>query len=269
MKTIYLYFLSGLFTFFCVSVKAETIDLHVMAGQSNMQGWRSDSKFYPPDPQKQDGQIPFYFEAVDYSSSQRFWDTMRSQEGHFLKGHFGPEVTFARSIKSYGFNPAIFKFSFGSSSIETIWKAPGQSGLYDRMIRELKHSISLLQQEGHQVNIRSFTWIQGETDASSDILASHYYNNLKRMLHHFRNNVAADRSLPVILGVDEQHPHVKLRPQVVAAQQQLSQEDPNTAYTTMYGLEKSDVTHLTAKGVIQHGQRIFQAYLNLAYRLAL
>ena len=231
-----------------------------------MQGWRSDAKFYPPDPGRLDSQIPFYFEAVDYSSSQRFWDNLRSQEGHFLKGHFGPEVTFARAVKNYGFNPAIFKFSFGSS-IETVWKSPGQNGLYDRMVRELQHSIKLQKQLGNQVNIRSFTWIQGETDASNDRLARHYYANLKRMLNHFRKVVVRNPSLPVILGVDEQHPHVKLRPQVVHAQQRLSREDKNTAFTSMRGLEKSDVTHLTARGVRQQGQRIFQAYLSLAYRL--
>jgi len=267
MKTIYVYLLGGLLTILSLSVNAATIDLHIMAGQSNMQGWRSDARFYPADPRKLDSQIPFYFEAVDYSSSQRFWDNLRPQEGHFLKGHFGPEVTFARSVKNHGFNPAIFKFSFGSSSIETVWKAPGQNGLYDRMIRELQLSIRLLKQMGNQVNIRSFTWIQGETDASNDLLASHYYHNLKRMLNHFRNYVVRNPRLPVILGVDEQHPHVKLRPQVVKAQQRLSREDRNTAYTSMYGLEKSDVTHLTARGVMQHGQRIFQAYLNLAYQL--
>ncbi len=267
MKTISIYLLSGLLTILSLSASAASIDLHIMAGQSNMQGWRSDAKFYPPDRNRQDSQIPFYFEAVDYSSSQRFWDSLRPQEGHFLQGHFGPEVTFARSVKSYGFNPAIFKFSFGSSSIETVWKAPGQNGLYDRMIRELQLSIRLLKQMGNQVNIRSFTWIQGETDASNDRLANHYYNNLRRMLNHFRHVVIRNPSLPVILGVDEQHPHVKLRPQVVKAQQRLAREDRNTAYTTMYGLEKSDVTHLTARGVVQHGQRIFQAYLNLAYPL--
>ena len=267
MKTIYIFVMSLALMSLSVAVKAAKIDLHIMAGQSNMQGWRSDARFYPPDPRHFDKQIPFYFEAVDYSSSQRFWDNLRPQEGHFLKGHFGPEVTFARAVKNHGFNPAIFKFSFGSSSIETVWKSPGQNGLYDRMVRELQLSIRLLKQMGHQVNIRSFTWIQGETDASNDVLASHYYQNLKRMLKHFRHAVVRNPSLPVILGVDEQHPHVKLRPQVVKAQQRLSKEDRNTAYTSMYGLEKSDSTHLTARGVLQHGQRIFQAYLNLAYQL--
>jgi hypothetical protein len=54
---------------------------------------------------------------------------------------------------------------------------------------------------------------------------------------------------------------------VIAAQQKLAAEDANTAYTSMLGLEKSDVTHLTANGVIQHGNRLFKAYLQLAYHL--
>jgi len=265
-KMIKLY-LSGLLLVVTMVAQADTIDLHVMGGQSNMQGWRSDAQFYPHDHGRVDSRIPFYFEAVDYASTHRQWDVLRPQAGHFVKGHFGPEVTFARAVKNSGFNPAIFKFSFGSSSLETVWKAPGHGGLYDRMIRELQHSINLLKQQGHQVNIRSFTWIQGETDAKNDQLANRYYGNLKRLIHHFRRNVARNNSLPVILGVDEQHPLVKQRPQVVAAQQRLANEDQNTAATSMYGLEKSDVTHLTAKGVIQHGNRLYQAYVGLAYQM--
>ena len=265
-KMITLY-LSGLLLLVINTAHADTIDLHVMGGQSNMQGWRSDAQFYPRDPRHMDAQIPFYFEAVDYASTNHKWDSLRPQAGHFLKGHFGPEVTFARSVKNSGFKPAIFKFSFGSSSLETVWKAPGQGGMYDRMIRELQHSIALLKQQGHQVKIRSFTWIQGETDAQNDQLANRYYGNLKRLIFHFRRNVARNDHLPVILGVDEQHPLVKQRPQIVTAQQQLARENTYTAATSMYGLEKSDVTHLTARGVIQHGNRIYQAYLGLAYRV--
>lgn len=260
-------FMCGWLLFSSHLALADEIDLHVMGGQSNMQGWRSDARYYPADPRHLDSTIPFYYEAVDYASTNHQWETLHSQGGHFALGHFGPEVTFARSIKNYGFKPAIFKFSFGSSSLETVWKGPGQGGLYDRMIRELQHSIKLLQQQGHQVTIRSFTWIQGETDAGSDDLANRYYYNLCRLLHHFRHNIARNPRLPVILGVDEQHPLVKQRPQVVAAQQKLAAEDANTAYTSMLGLEKSDVTHLTANGVIQHGNRLFKAYLQLAYHL--
>lgn len=267
MLTFQKYLVCGVLILCTHIASADHVELHVMGGQSNMQGWRSDAKSYPADPNQLDKTIPFFFEAVDYASTNRTWESMRSQEGHFLKGHFGPEVTFARSLKHYGFDPYIFKFSFGSSSLVDVWKAPGQNGLYDRMIRELQLSMRLLQQAGHTVEIKSLTWIQGETDAKNDQYANQYYWNLQRLIGHFRRNVARNSTLPVILGVDEQHPLVKVRPQIVTAQKKLSQEDPNIAYTSMYGLEKSDVTHLTAKGVIQHGRRIFKAYLDLSYKL--
>jgi len=228
MLTLKKYLVCGLLMLSTTIASADNIELHVMGGQSNMQGWRSDAKSYPADPNRFDQTIP---------------------------------------LKHYGFSPSIFKFSFGSSSLVDVWKAPGHGGLYDRMIRELQLSIRLLQQAGHTVEIKSFTWIQGETDAKNDQYANQYYWNLQRLISHFRRNVARNPQLPVILGVDEQHPHVKLRPQVVTAQKKLSQEDPNIAYTSMYGLEKSDVTHLTARGVIQHGQRLFKAYLDLSYKL--
>ncbi|PID46936.1 MAG: hypothetical protein CSB47_01470 [Proteobacteria bacterium] len=267
MNKILTIFLNGLLLLTMTVAHADTIDLHVMGGQSNMQGWRSDARFYPNDPGHLDQQILFYFEAVNYASSNKRWGPLKPQAGHFSRGHFGPEVTFARAAKRYGFKPAIFKFSFGSSSIETVWKAPGKNGLYDRMIRELQYAINLLKRQGHQVNIRSFTWVQGETDAQNDQLANRYYANLKRLIQHFRRNVAHNFRLPVILGVDEQHPLVKQRPQIVAAQRRLAREDRHTAATSMYGLEKSDVTHLTARGVALHGRRLFNAYLGLAYQM--
>jgi len=146
------------------------------------------------------------------------------------------------------------------------WRAPGRGGLYDRMIRELNTAIVQLRRQGHTVNIRSFTWIQGESDAKSDQIAASYKQNLNQLINHFRKNIARNHRLPVILGMDEQHPMVKQRPQVIAAQNELAQRDPNIVRTSMRGLQKSDATHLTARGVIQHGQRLFNAYISLAYR---
>ena len=47
-KMIKLY-LSGLLLLATTVAQADTIDLHVMGGQSNMQGWRSDAQSYPYD----------------------------------------------------------------------------------------------------------------------------------------------------------------------------------------------------------------------------
>jgi hypothetical protein len=244
---------------------ADTIDLFIMGGQSNMQGWRSDAAQYPQSGIKFDADIPFYWEAVDYASSKGEWKTLGPQAGHFAKGHFGPEIMFARQLKRSGLNPAIFKYSFGSSNLRDVWKAPGKGGLYDKMTQQLKRAIELLKFQGHKVNIRAFIWIQGESDADTDKLAKAYYHNLRNMLNHFRRNIVKKPRLPILLGVDEQHPRVAIRPAVVAAQKKIAAEDSNISFTSMRGLEKSDVTHLTATGVIAHGERLYNSYLKLTY----
>ena len=116
MKIILCVFLH-IFTF---AIHANQIDLFIMAGQSNMQGWRSDAAQYPFDSHLEDAAIPFYFEALNYDSSKKKWETLGPQ-----MGHFGPEVSFARSLLRTNLKPAVFKYSSGSSSIKTHWKAPG------------------------------------------------------------------------------------------------------------------------------------------------
>ena len=242
------------------TTQADNIDLFILAGQSNMQGWRSDAKDYPLDKQQLDARIPFYYETVGYGSSQQQWETLTSQPGHFKSGHFGPEVSFGRLLLKAGYTPAIYKYSLGGSSLKLDWKAPGQKGIYDKMIASLKTAIKALEAQGHTVTPRALIWIQGESDADNILLAKEYYWHLKKMLHHLRSNVIHNPHLPVVLSVDEQHPRVKQNPQVVNAQIKLALEDDTINFVSMVGLEKYDVTHLTAKGTIKQGQRIFKAY---------
>lgn len=242
---------------------AENIDLFIMAGQSNMQGWRSDAAQYPRDYQGLDTKIPFYYKALNYDSSGQKWATLKPQAGHFRSGHFGPEITFARAAYNAGYNPAIFKYSSGGSSIKTDWKAPGHKGLYDDMVLNIKLAIKELQAQGNTVTPRAIIWIQGESDANSDQQANEYYWHLKKMLQDLRRNIIRNPRIPVILSLDELHPRVKQRPQVVKAQQKLAAEDSSIKFFTMRGLEKYDVTHLTARGTIHQGERIFSVFKTL------
>jgi len=244
---------------------ADNIDLFILAGQSNMQGWRSDAKSYPVDKQHLDDRIPFYFETIGYGSSQQQWQTLTSQAGHFRSGHFGPEITFGRAVFKTGKNPAIFKYSLGGSSLKLDWKAPGQQGIYDNMVDSLKTAINALKAQGHTVTPRAFVWIQGENDAANAQLATEYYWHLRKMLHHLRSNVIRDPELPVILSVDEQHPRVQQNPQVVDAQIKLALESDSISFVSMVGLEKYDVTHLTAKGTVEQGKRLFKAYQQIRH----
>lgn len=243
--------------------QAEELDLFIIAGQSNAQGWKGDATQYPKAQGHLDKSIRFYWATPGHSSSDDKWTTLKAQGGRFEEGHFGLEVTFARALKEAGYNPAIFKYSLGSTSIAGNWRGPGDGKMYDQMAKDFEKSLSLLRKQGHKVNIRGFVWIQGESDAKTPAMAEAYQGRLKTLIDDLRKNVTGNKELAVILGVDEQHPWVKKNPQVVLAQQALAKEDKHIVFTSMAGLEKADSTHLTPKGLEEHGKLIYTAYKNM------
>jgi hypothetical protein len=116
--------------------------------------------------------------------------------------------------------------------------------------------------------VASFIWIQGESDAAEDASANAYEASLRKLLQHLRVTVLEEPALPVILGVDEQHPWVVERTQVVEAQKKIATEDIHTVFTSMRGLEKFDTSHLSTAGLVKHGERLFEAYNILKARIA-
>ena len=245
-----------------VPASAETLNLFVMAGQSNMVGYKSDAASYPSAP-KVDPLIPFYWVEPKVSSSRGTWVTLQPQDGLFPTGHFGPEVTFARTLRTAKSKVAIFKYASGSTSLAQDWLSPGAHGLYDAMARELQAAIAWEQQSGNTVTVRALVWIQGESDGETPAMATAYEPRLRRIIEEFRTDVTKRPRLPVILGVDEQHPYLKVRPEIVAAQAKIAADTPCVVATSMLGLPKADATHLTPAGVIAHGKRLADAYKQL------
>ncbi|MGM0376560.1 MAG: sialate O-acetylesterase [Bacteroidota bacterium] len=245
------------------SSSQEKLDLFIWAGQSNAQGWMGNAANYPEDGSKLDESILLNWTFVDNESSGGKWVRMQPQEGRFPKGHFGPEVSFARELKKEGYNPAIFKYTKGATGLARDWKSPGQGGIYDRMVEDLKSAIKKLEKKGFKIILRGLIWIQGETDAGDEQAAKDYYHNLEQLINDLRKNVLHKPDLRIILGVDEQHQFVKERPAVKEAQQRLAKQDKNIVYTSMLGLPKADATHLTPAGLVEQGKRIFKAYIDL------
>ena len=238
---------------------SKTADLFIWVGQSNAQGWMGDAKFYPADPDSLDQHILLNYTFIDNTGSNGKWIQMGPQEGRFPLGHFGPEVSFSREIKRAGYDPYIFKYTKGSTSIYNDWKRPGQGGMYDSMVKDLAIAVSTLEQAGVSVNIRGFIWIQGESDAENDKMAHEFEDNLIRIIADLKE-VTNNNELKVILGVDEQHSWVSERPIVVEAQKNIAALDPNISFTSMIGLPKADATHLTPLGLVEHGKIISEAF---------
>lgn len=239
------------------------VTLIIWAGQSNAQGWQGDAADYPADPDGLDKQIPFFYLSPGIGSSGGKWITLSKQAGRFRAGHFGPEITFARQLKKQGTDVAIFKCTLGSTSIVKNWKLPGQKGLYDGMLVHLKNAVKLLQDQGIEVTYGGFVWIQGESDAQNPGIAKGYKARLVALIKHLRETVTKRPDLPVLLGLDEQHPWVKKNPEVITAQEELARELPACVRTSMLGLPKADTTHLTPAGLLQHGKTLADAYSTL------
>jgi hypothetical protein len=246
-----------------LSLTTKTIDLFIIAGQSNAQGYNNGTLTYPKDIKNLDKNIHFYWTTPEENIPIDRWSTLGIQGD---KNYFGPEITFARTLKENGFNPAIFKYTLGSTSITKDWKLPKKNGLYDLMTKELNRAKNLLKKDDYIINTCAFIWIQGESDAENETMANSYYQKLKLILKDFRNNVVKKPLLPIIIGVDEQHPWIKKYPQIIYAQKKLAKEDKYISFISMRGLEKSDITHLTSKGLEQYGKRIFDNYFLLSKR---
>lgn len=247
-----------------LSEAQQNVDLFIWAGQSNAQGWTGDAAHYPVDGQNLDLSILLNWTFVNNESSGGEWVTLQQQKGRYPQGHFGPEVSFARELKKAGYHPAIFKYCKGATGLARDWKAPGEGGIYDNMVADLNKAISKLQKQGYTVTVRGFVWIQGESDGDSEQHAKAYGTNLKRLIDNLRNEVLNLPDLKIVLGVDEQHPYMVERPAVVNAQKQLAREDENIVFTSMYGLDKADATHLTPEALVKHGIRLFNAWSLLA-----
>ncbi|MCP4882226.1 MAG: T9SS type A sorting domain-containing protein [Flavobacteriales bacterium] len=243
-------------------IYSKNIDLFILAGQSNATGRKGDGAQYPSDPDNLDSKIKLNYEYI-YSSKSTGWISMQTQNGFFPKGYFGPEVSFSRKLKKNGYNPRIFKYTRGSTSIYENWKTPGQGGLYEKMVKKLNHSIEELISQGYKVNLKGLIWIQGESDAENSTFARAYESNLSKIITDFRKNVAKNIKLPIILGVDEQHVFIKKNPEVLLAQKNIAKNDPNIKFTSMIGLQKSDGTHLSPSGLIEHGEIIYNAMNDL------
>jgi len=241
----------------------ENIDLFIWAGQSNALGRQGDAAQYPVDPGNLDNQIRFNW-TVPNGGNSGGWVTMQPQDlGHYFPdGHFGPEVTFSRELVQAGYNPAIFKFTQGATSIFQHWLNPGDGGLYDSMVTNLNTAIIELENQGHTVTIRGLVWIQGESDSNSDAAANAYFNNLTTLLNDLRTNVVDNTDLPIILGVDEQFFNLTdhERHQILNAHQNIALNDNNIKFTSMYGYPKADVTHLTPEGLISYGEDLFDSF---------
>lgn len=173
------------------NAETETVDLFIVAGQSNAVGFDANPAELPADPN--DAKVRFWYRVGDPppdkhdTTSGGIWTTLGSmsrgdpmpkdkgvlrQYGNFRhpEGGFGPEIGFARTLLSK--NPdrrfAIVKAAFSGTGLGRDWDPddPGESGsCYRALIEEMKLASTAAEEEGITFRIKALLWVQGESDA--------------------------------------------------------------------------------------------------------
>lgn len=257
-----------------VSNAQENIDLFIIAGQSNAQGYKTSGVDYPADPNNYDPSIKFNWTCKTYNTtmSSTGWTTMGKQTHHLsaqpipgVKKYFGPEVTFSRKLKEAGYNPAIFKYVRPAAGMD-IWL--GTEDEFEDMKTALNTAITALenQTQGNIVTVKGFIWIQGEDDSDNWSEASIYQANLESIIDDLRIELEIP-TLPVVLGVNEIYPgyYINNSPYIQGRQQLIADADSKIIRSSTLGLTTviGDNAHFSSAGVIEHGERLFNDYMSL------
>ncbi len=264
---------------------ADTLDILIVAGQSNAVGADTDPGQLPAD--EIDTSIRFLFrtgdpppDAHDSTSAADAWAVLGPQPrgnpaprdqprqwGNFSHpaGGFGPEISFARKLAHRASDTtqtktalAVVKVALSGTSVADDWDPLGQNergACYRALLDEVREAKSLAEKQGFNVRLRALLWIQGESDATPTD-APHYASRLQKMLQSLRADLHAER-LPILLGVNV-HFHQGRNQQmrtIISAQKQISRELSGCRYVDTSGASLANANHFDSLGTIDVGNR--------------
>lgn len=252
---------------------ADEYDVYLLAGQSNMDGRGAVSDLDAEQQMPVDHAIIFYRNELRSSEG---WKTLApgfsippKYKGGFPSPTFGPEIGFARSIRTRQPDRklALIKGSRGGTSLRADWK-PGVKGdresqgpQYRDFIETIRRATNQLHERGDQFVIRGLLWHQGESDSKSS--TELYSRRLNNLIDRIREDIAVPQ-LPVVVG--EVFDNGK-RDSVRAAIQAVAAENPMVGLVTADGTSTWDPgTHFDAISQLLLGERYASAVSQLNER---
>ena len=188
---------------------------------------------------------------------------------------FGPEVTFARSVKQQAKFPiAIIKSAVGGTTVAFDWNpdAPdkGQK-LYPRTLKLIRESLADLEKRGVRYQLEAVMWHQGENDMLDRKLYKQYADGLTTLIARLRADLKAPElkwyiaevSEKGIWGMDHRENLGVLRQQ----QEQVLKADPKLRWVPTSHLAFEVMGsgqphyHFGTQGQLQMGEAFATAYL--------
>jgi len=268
------------------STEFKTVDLLIVAGQSNAVGFDASPQDLPSD--DSDRKIMFWWKCGDPppdkhdSTSQSRWTWLKSQPlgkpiqprsgrqyGNFAQpeGGFGPEMSLARTIYAKQQQPiAVLKVAFSGTGMRTDWNPidDGEGGrCYRALIAEFVKATEAAAGKKIRLNPRALFWIQGESDANATD-APKYADALGRMIKHFRTDISANK-LPAFIALNTKFSKEtnKFVPKIVEQQKELSRREKNIHYVDTSAATIANFAHYDAAGTLLVGQLLANQLLQI------
>lgn len=193
------------------------INLLIVAGQSNVVGYRSDvsgfsalpddseilynygygeNPHYPGDSVGQTDRTDFGPIVVNDGGGNGFVDggyTIPAGESWF---GFGPELISGQRLKSTGKPLAVIKYAKGNTSLLTDWHP--STGTHSQALIDRIQAIKTSLEVDYTVRLAGIVWWQGENDAGSTTNATQYKNLLVSLIERIKS-VMMTRVCPVVI----------------------------------------------------------------------
>lgn len=264
---------------------AEQIVL-LVAGQSNVLNWHADAAMLPS--HSADTAIAFFFHTGAPPSkaggmstpfnatSAGVWTTLRPQRQEpylrYFHDFFGPEISLARTLHDGGVRPlGLIKVGYFGSSLADDWHPTASAGnlLYALLLEQVRSALRQSSADRTPSRLAGFYWLQGETDATRLDAALAYEVNLRALIAHLRQDLAAVTGadpLPVLIARIGPLP-ARVYPyqhHVRGAQVRVAESTPGVAWVDTDDLPRDeDGIHLLAPGVLALGKRWAAAWVRL------
>lgn len=239
-----------------------TVDVYLLAGQSNMVGYGQRTSLPPSLRVAQDDVRIYWSGAPTWRGLQASSDLGASW--------FGPEVTFGRAIADGTPDRPVHlvKHAVGGTALHDYWY-PGETtgddaagAGYKAWWRTVENAVAALEEEGHEPVFRGMIWMQGESDAIDAATAGQYEANLRHLIARVRQDTGV-ADLPFVAGQIDCRDLCLHRDAVNGAMAAVADEDPDvsTFSTEDLGRFPSDGWHYQGPGVRQMGERFAAALL--------
>jgi Carbohydrate esterase, sialic acid-specific acetylesterase len=253
------------------------IDVLIVSGQSNAQGWQGNSANLSPDNQRylSDKNQPVYLAYKQKNLPEPQYNIgsmgLLAPQGSGFAWNFsgmGGEISLGHDVADHQGGPlTIIKYAVGSAGLNADYKKSANK-LYPVMIDFIKDSLKQLQDQGFTPNLRGFFWLQGETDTGNKDVALNYGQNLKQFCHDVRADLHQPELSFFVTEINGAMPMISDHSKffvddVNNGMKSVASSDPRVIYIPIDDLKDhfGDDIHYSADQQILIGQRWAAAYL--------